>query len=76
MITELTGMDISNASLLDEATSVAEAMCMAFSIHNQKRKRFFISETMFRQTIGVVETRAEAAGIELTVGKMEDFPWE
>lgn len=47
MITELTGMDISNASLLDESTAAAEAMGMAFSVHNEKRTKFFMSKHIF-----------------------------
>lgn len=68
MITELTAMDISNASLLDEATAAAEGMAMTFSTHNQKRTKFFMSTSIFPQTIDVVKTRADALGIELVFG--------
>ena len=71
MIADLTGMDVANASLLDEGTAAAEAMSMAYGIVSKKgegRKRFFVSEGCFVQTIDVVRTRAEAVGIEVVVG--------
>ncbi len=69
MVTDLTGMDIANASLLDEATAAGEAMLM---FHSQKKKsngeKFFVSNQLFPQTIDVLKTRAEPLGIELVFG--------
>ena len=63
MITEMTGMDVSNASLLDESTSAAEAMIMSYNLLNEKRKKFFVSKHIFPQTIDVIKTRAYGLGI-------------
>lgn len=60
MICELTGLDFANASLLDEGTAAAEAMAMAYNISNLKRNKFFISKSVFPQTIDVCNTRAQA----------------
>ena len=68
MISDLTGLDIANASLLDEATAGAEAMFMAFSQFNRRRTKFFVSDQTFQQTIDVIKTRAEPLGIEVIVG--------
>lgn len=67
MIMELTGMEVANASLLDEATAAAEAMSMCHGIRNP-RNQFFVSEACHPQTINVVQTRARALGIEVLVG--------
>lgn len=75
MICELTGLDISNASLLDEATSCAEAVALAFAASNFKRPKFYVSETMFPQIIDVIKTRCHGNGVELVVGPIADFPW-
>ncbi|MES2558146.1 MAG: aminomethyl-transferring glycine dehydrogenase [Bacteroidota bacterium] len=69
MIIDLTGMEIANASLLDEGTAAAEAMHMLHSeAKNAKATRFFVSELCFAQTIDVLRTRTEPIGVELIVG--------
>ena len=69
MIIDLTGLSISNASLLDESTAAAEAMGMCLAVSKRgTSKTFFVSETCHPQTIGVLKTRAEPLGIELLVG--------
>lgn len=68
MICDLTGMDISNASLLDEGTAAAEAMTLAYRARgNETRNVFLISSACFPQTIDVVATRAEPLGIKVKV---------
>jgi glycine dehydrogenase len=64
-------MDISNASLLDEGTSAAEAMNVAYDQLRGKRNKFFASSKCHPQTLGVLRTRAELCGIELVVGDVE-----
>ena len=69
MIIDLTGMQIANASLLDEGTAAAEAMFMMYSAnHDKKGNQFFVSEECFPQTIDVVKTRAVPLGIDVVVG--------
>lgn len=68
MVADLTGMDISNASLLDEGTAAAEAMNLAFGQHNTKRIKFFVDQDCHPQTIDVVKTRAKAIDINVVVG--------
>ncbi|HEY8483515.1 MAG TPA: aminomethyl-transferring glycine dehydrogenase [Longimicrobiales bacterium] len=74
MVADLTGLEIANASLLDEATAAAEAMGMSYAIvGGADRKVFFVSEDCHPQTIDVVRTRAWARGIELVVGDHRTF---
>ena len=69
MITDLTGLDIANASLLDEATAAAEAMAVCLAARRDaKQIGFFVSDSCHPQTIAVVKTRATPLGIEVTVG--------
>ena len=72
MVSELTALDIANASMLDEATAAAEAMTMSLRL-NDGRNTFFISETCHPQTIEVVRSRARALGIEVVIGSHETF---
>jgi len=75
MITELTGLDVSNASLLDEASAASEAMFMAYNVHNGKRNKFFLSKHVFPQNIEVVKTKADGLGIELVIDEPANFNW-
>jgi glycine dehydrogenase len=75
MITDLTGMDISNASLLDEATACAEAVSVAYSSHNCKRSKFYVSDSIFPQNLDVIQTRCYGNGVEVVVGPIAEFPW-
>jgi glycine dehydrogenase len=68
MVTDLTGLEIANASLLDEATAAAEAMAMSAGSSKTGSKLFWVSDQCHPQTIAVVQTRARALGIEVVVG--------
>ena len=70
MVTSLTGLDISNASLLDEATAAAESMVMAFAHSGQKKKTFLVDEHVSPQTLSVLKTRAKGFGINLVIVDM------
>ena len=70
---DLTGLDLANASLLDEATAAAEAMTLARRMAKNKSNRFFAEENCHPQTLSVLRTRAEAFGFELVVGTLEDL---
>ena len=76
MIADMTALPLSNASLLDEATAAAEAMAMAFSHHRQQRKGFLVAKDCHPQVIAVVQTRAEALGIEVFVEDLHQATWK
>jgi glycine dehydrogenase len=76
MVSDMTGMEVANASLLDEGTSAAEAMIMLHGLHNKGANgsaahKFFVSDKCFVQTIDVIKSRADAQGIEVVVGNYE-----
>ena len=68
MVCDLTGLDVANASLLDEATAAAEAMAMAERVSKSKEKTFFVDESCHPQTIALLKTRAEPLGWSVIVG--------
>ncbi|PKO83012.1 MAG: glycine dehydrogenase (aminomethyl-transferring) [Betaproteobacteria bacterium HGW-Betaproteobacteria-11] len=72
MVIDLTGMEIANASLLDEATAAAEAMAMARRMSKAQGNAFFVDATVFPQTRAVLETRAAGFGFELIFGEPEE----
>ena len=78
VVSELTGMELANASLLDEGTAAAEAMLMFYHMRSRQQEKnnvnqFFIAENIFRQTKDVMISRAEPLGIQLTFGDPEKF---
>lgn len=78
MIIDLTGMEIANASLLDEATAAAEAMIMFFNSRSRTevkegKNKFFIAETLFPQTVDVIQGRANNLDIDLVIGDPNTF---
>ncbi|MEY2633240.1 MAG: hypothetical protein RIR00_1894 [Pseudomonadota bacterium] len=72
MVIDLTGMELANASLLDEATAAAEAMTMARRVSKSKSNRFFVDSQTFPQTIDVIKTRATYFGFELVFGNADE----
>lgn len=76
MVTDLTGMDLANASLLDEGTAAAEAMLISFSARKQKCKTFFVDERCHPQTIACLQTRSEGFGINVIVGDALKYDFE
>src|SRR5213079_703865 len=75
MVMDLTGLEIANASLLDEGTAAAEAMAMSYAVkgRDQDRHSFFVSEACHPQTIAVIRTRAKPLGIQVVVGDHARF---
>lgn len=77
-VIELSGMEIANASLLDEGTAAAEAMALLFDVRTRDQKKnnankFFVSEEILPQTLAILQTRATPIGIELVIGNHESF---
>ena len=78
MICDLTGMELANASLLDEATAAAEAMTLLYDVRERAKKKagahkFFVSKEILPQTVSLLQTRSTPIGIELVIGNHEDF---
>ena len=76
MITDLTGLEIANASLLDESTAAAEAMSMTYGLCKTKAEVFFVDSACHPQNIEVVKTRAQPLGIEIIVGDFRTFTFD
>ena len=81
IICDLTGMQLANASLLDESTAAAEAMTMLYSLRNRDQKKnnvckFFVSKSTLPQTISLLETRAEPLGIQIQIGDFDQFQYD
>jgi len=77
-VIELTGMEIANASLLDESTAAAEAMALLFDVRTRDQKKnnvckFFVSEEILPQTLSVLQTRSTPIGVELVIGNHQEF---
>ncbi|MBA6154539.1 aminomethyl-transferring glycine dehydrogenase [Gelidibacter maritimus] len=78
MVTDLTGMEIANASLLDESTAAAEAMSLLFAVRERDQKKnkvnkFFVSDAILPQTLSLLQTRSAPIGIELVIGNEDEF---
>ena len=78
MICDLTGMELANASLLDESTAAAEAMALLYDVRERAQKKaavnkFFVSEEILPQTLSVLQTRAIPIGVELVIGNHQEF---
>ncbi len=76
MVRDLTGMEVANASLLDEATAAAEAMTMLHRVAKTDATRFFVADSCFPQTIDVLRVRAEPLGIELVIGDFKTVQFD
>ena len=78
VVADLTGMDLANASLLDESTAAAEAMSLLYTVRSREQKkrnsyRFFVASSTLPQTIALLNTRANPIGIEIVVGDIEQY---
>jgi len=78
MITDLTGMELANASLLDESTAAAEALSLLYAVRERPQKKagihkFFVSNTILPQTLSLLQTRANPIGVDLVIGDETDF---
>jgi glycine dehydrogenase len=73
LIIDLTGLEIANASLLDEGTAAAEAMSMSYGVCKNKASSYFVSSDCHPQTIDVLQTRARPLGIEIIIGNHQSF---
>jgi glycine dehydrogenase len=73
MVTDLTGLDVANASLLDEATSAAEAMSLCYQKFKKKRGKFFVDVNTHDHSLAVLKTRAKFLNVEIIVGDYQDF---
>ena len=78
VVADLTGMDLANASLLDESTAAAEAMSLLFAVRSREQKkrnshRFFVTFSTLPQTIALLNTRANPIGVEIVVGDIEQY---
>jgi len=71
MVTDLVGLDLAGASLLDESTAAAEAMSMCYSLKNFKKHKFFCDDRCHPQNIDLVKTRGEALGLTIEVGRVD-----
>ena len=76
VVSDLTGMELANASLLDESTAAAEAMTLLFAVRTRDQKknnvqRFFVDQNTLPQTISLLQTRAQPIGIELVIGAID-----
>ena len=81
MVVDLTGMELANASLLDESTAAAEAMALLFAVRERDQKKnnvvkFFVANNVLPQTLSVLQTRAIPLGIEIVVGDHQTFDYD
>lgn len=76
MIIDLTGLEIANASLLDEATAAAEAMSVSYGVCKNQANAYFVSDDCHPQTIDVLQTRAKPLGIKIIIGDHQTFDFD